>query len=104
MFCVRESTKPILCSEWGHFDRARPILKILLAFWTFGTVEKRLRSFNSENLGSVGQRVLKLLAVKVGVLKKKSAASAIQSEMCACAIGPGSSWSGVESFSNVEGW
>ena len=43
--CVRESTKPILCSKWGHFDRAKLILEILLASWTFGTVEKRFRSF-----------------------------------------------------------
>ena len=35
------------------------------------------RSFNAENVGSVGQRAEKLLAVKIGVLKKKSAASAI---------------------------
>ena len=31
------------------------------------------RSFNTENLGSVGQRVSKLPAVKVGGHKKKSA-------------------------------
>ena len=31
------------------------------------------RSFNAENLRSIGQRALKLLAVKVGGLKKKSA-------------------------------
>ena len=37
-----ESTKPILCSRWGHFDRAKPILKILLASWTFYTIEKGL--------------------------------------------------------------
>ena len=34
---------------------------------------KRFRSFNAENLRSVGQRAAKLLAVKVGGLKKKSA-------------------------------
>ena len=33
----------------------------------------RFRCFNAQNLGSVGQRAAKLLAVKVGVLKKKSA-------------------------------
>ena len=38
---------------------------------------KGFRSFNTENLGSVGQRASKLPAVKVGMLKKKSAASAI---------------------------
>ena len=35
---------------------------------------KRFRSFNAKNLGTVGQRAAKLLAVKVGGLKKKSAA------------------------------
>ena len=29
--CVRESTKAILCNKRGHFDRAKPILEILLA-------------------------------------------------------------------------
>ena len=33
---------------------------------------KRFRCLNAENLGSVGQRAAKLLAVKVGGLKKKS--------------------------------
>ena len=63
--CVRESTKLILCSKCGHFDRAKPILKILLASWTFCTVYKGFRSFNSENFGSVVQRVAKLLAIKL---------------------------------------
>ena len=48
------------------------------------------RSLNAENFGSVGQRAAKLLAVKVGLLKKKSAASAIPAEVCASAISPGS--------------
>ena len=39
-------------------------------------------------MGSVGQRAAKLLAVKVGVLKKKSAASAIPPKVCASAFGP----------------
>ena len=34
---------------------------------------KRFRSLNAKTLGSVGQRAAKLLAVKVGGLKKKSA-------------------------------
>ena len=63
--CIRESTKPILCSKWGHFDRAKPILRILLASWTLSTLEKGFRSFNSENLRSVGQRTAKLLAIKL---------------------------------------
>ena len=63
--CVRESTKPILCSKWGQFDRAKPTFKMLLASWTFDTVEKRIRSFNAENLESVGQRAAKLPAIKL---------------------------------------
>ena len=43
----------------------KPILKILLASWTFDTVRKRFISFNTENLGSVGQRTAKLLAIKL---------------------------------------
>ena len=39
----------------------------------FYTVLKMFRSFNAENLRSVGQRAAKLLAVKVGGLMKKSA-------------------------------
>ena len=36
-------------------------------------------------MGSQGQRAAKLLAVKIGLLKKKSAASAIPAKMCASA-------------------
>ena len=36
--------------------------------------ENRIGFFHARNIGSVGQRAAKLLAVKVGVLKKKSAA------------------------------
>ena len=38
---------------------------MLLASWTFDTVSKGFRSFNAENLGSVGQRAAKLQAIKV---------------------------------------
>ena len=64
--------------------------------------EKKSRSFIVKNFGSVGQRAAKLLAVKVGVLKKKSAASAIPPKTCASAFGPGSSTPGVESFSKFD--
>ena len=60
---------------------------------------KGFRSFHTDNIGSVGQRTSKLLAVKVGVLKKKSAALAIPAELCASEFGPDSSLPGVESFS-----
>ena len=46
---------------------------MLLATWFLVCFFKKFRPFNAENLGSVGQRAAKLLAVKVGVLKKKSA-------------------------------
>ena len=63
--------------------------------------KKGFRSFTTENLGSVGQRASKLPAVKVGDLKKKSAAqpqphlnqSALDSRM-----------PGVVSFSKFDGW
>ena len=51
---------------------------------------------------SVGQRASKLLAVKVGGLKKKSAASAIPADLCASAFGPGSNLGAVESFSKFD--
>ena len=38
---------------------------MLLASWTFDTVVKGIRSFIAENLGSVGQRAAKLLAIKL---------------------------------------
>ena len=60
------------------------------------------RSFDAENIGSVGQRAAKLLAVKVGVLKKKSAALAIPAKVCESSFGPGSSTSGVKSFSKFD--
>ena len=44
--------------------------------------EKMFRSLNATNFGSVGQRALKLLAVKIGVLKKKFAALAIPARIC----------------------
>ena len=43
---------------------------MLLATWFLVCFFKRFRSFNAKNLGSVGQRAAKLLAVKVGGLKK----------------------------------
>ena len=75
---------------------------MLLAFCVLVYLFKRFRSFNARNIGSVGQRAAKLLAVKVGVLKKKSAASAIPPKVCASAFGLGSSTPGVESFSKFD--
>ena len=62
------------------------------------------RSLNAENMGSIGQSAAKLLAVKVEVLKEKSATSAIPAEVCAIAFSPGSSTTGVKSFSNFDSW
>ena len=47
---------------------------MLLASWFLVYFFKRFRFFIAKNLGSVGQRDAKLLAVKVGGLNKKSAA------------------------------
>ena len=47
--------------------------KMLLASWFLVYFLKRFRTLNAENLGSVSQRAAKLLAVKIGGLKKKSA-------------------------------
>ena len=58
--------------KWGHFDRAKPNKKMLLASWNFTRIWKGLRSFNAKNLGSVDQRVAKLPDIKDGGLKKKS--------------------------------
>ena len=49
------------------------------------TLRKRVDLLMLKNFWSVDQRAAKLLAVKVGVLKKKSAASAITAELCASA-------------------
>ena len=64
----------------------------------------RFRCFIVKNLGSVGQRATKLLAIKVGVLKKKSAASAIPLNLCASAFSPGSIPVTVQSFSKFDDW
>jgi len=66
--------------------------------------EKWYSSFNSKNFVSVCQGTAKLLAVKVGVLKKKSATSAIPAKVYASAFGPGSSMPWVEPFLNFEHW
>ena len=54
-------------------------------------------------MGSIGQSAAKLPAFKVGVLKKKSAASAIPPKLCAIPFNPGSNWPRVESFLKFDG-
>ena len=66
--------------------------------------EKGFRSFHMCNIRSVGQRASKLLAVKFGILKKESAASAIPAELCARTLGLGSSFPRVKSFSKFDDW
>ena len=60
------------------------------------------RFFNAQNFGSVDHRTAKLLAIKVGVLKKKSAALAIPAKVCGSAFGPCLSLPRVESFSKFD--
>ena len=59
-------------------------------------------SFNTINIGSVGQRALNLLAIKVVGFKKMSAASAFTAELCASAIRLGSIPRGFQSFSKFD--
>ena len=58
----------------------------------------------ASNIGSVGQRAAKLLAVKVKVLKKKFATSAIPAEVCASPFDQGLRTPGVQSFSKFDNW
>ena len=49
---------------------------------------KGVGSIYADNIGSVRQRVAKLLAVKVGVLKEESADSTVLAKACERAFGP----------------
>ena len=60
------------------------------------------KGFHTGNIGSSGQRAAKLIAVKVGGPKKKSAISAISAEVLASAFSLGSSLPGFESFSKFD--
>ena len=57
----------------GNFTVLQPTDSKSLALKDLN-LKKKFRCLNAENLGSVGQRAAKLLAVKVGGLNKKSAA------------------------------
>ena len=81
-----------------HLKNAASILK-LDTLW-----KKSFRSFIAKNFRAVGQRAAKLLAFKVGVLKKKSASSAIPPVLCAIAFGPGSMPGLLKSFSKFDSW
>ena len=54
------------------------------------------------NIRFVGQRAAKLLSVKVGGLKKKSATSAITAKVCASALGLGLSPLRLKIFSKFD--
>ena len=73
---------------------------MLLATWFLVCSFKRFRSFNAKNLGSVGQRAAKLLAVKVGGLKKGLPAGPGPSQP----VCPGSNPCAFKSFSKFDGW
>ena len=88
-----------LC-KWGHFEKAKTTFKMLLATWFLVCFFKRFRSFNAKNLGSVGQRAAKLLAVKVGGLKKGLPAGPGPSQP----VCPGSNPCAFKSFSKFDGW
>ena len=45
---------PVYDMKWDHFDRVNFTFKMLLSSWNFDTVFKKIRSFDAENLGSVG--------------------------------------------------
>ena len=49
-----------LC-KWGHFERAKPTLKMLLASWFLVCFFKRFRSFIALNLGSTNQRAANIM-------------------------------------------
>ena len=86
--------------KWGHFDRVNFAFKMLQSSWNFDTVFKKIRSFDAENLGSVCQRAAKLLAVKVGGLKKGLPAGPGPTQP----VCPGSNPCAFKSFSKFDDW
>ena len=54
-WCALENQQsPFYDMKWGHFDRVNSTFKMLLSSWNFDTVFEKIRSFDAENLGSVG--------------------------------------------------
>ena len=51
---IENQQSPVYDMKWGHFDRVNSTFKMLLSSWNFDTVFKKIRSFDAENLGSVG--------------------------------------------------
>ena len=72
-----EQNKPTICrfiGKLGVLERGKTHPQNAASLFTFGMLFYRFRSFNSENIRSIDEKASKLLAVKVGGLKKKSAA------------------------------
>ena len=90
-----------MMSLWEGNTYAENATTLLNLCYIFG---KGFRSYYTGNIGSVDQRSSKILAVKVRVLKKKSAASTIPADLCARAFGPGSNPGVVKSFSKFDSW
>ena len=63
---------------------------------------KEFASFHTSKIELLGQRAARLLGVKVGALKKKSAALAIPAKVCASALCQDSSPPRIESFSKFD--
>ena len=61
---IRPLAKWVLL-KWGLSDRIKPSLKLELVSWSLAYFCKTFRSFNAENLGSLGQRATKWLAIKL---------------------------------------
>ena len=64
-FANQNQQSPVYDMKWGHFDGVNSTFKMLRSSWNFDTVFKKIRSFDAENLGSVGQRAAKLPAIKL---------------------------------------
>ena len=86
---IQSRAKVYKCSLNKHYEK-EVTLRGQTHLW------KGTRSFNAENMKSKFQWAAKVLAVKVGVFKKKSATSAIPAEECASAISQGSRAPGVK--------
>ena len=88
----------------SYINGSKTYPKTIVSLLIFSYFLKRYTSFNTINKGCAGQRALKLLAVKVEGLKKKSTVLAFTAEECTSAISSDSSSPGVESFSMFDGW
>ena len=51
---IENQQSPVYDIKLGHFDRVKFTFKMLLSSQNFDTDFKKIRSFDAENLGSVG--------------------------------------------------